>query len=77
MRGSLTASVQPRGSTVGSVDYFWNAVWSLTPTIILGAAFWYIIWSILRADRREREEYLKIEQQVRAERAAQESADQR
>lgn len=71
MRGLLglfTARPQRLRLGLVLVDYFWNAVWSLTPTVILGAAFWFVMWSILRADRRERDAYLEIERQVRAER---------
>jgi hypothetical protein len=51
------------------MDNWWvNALWSVTPTAILGVLFWLIIRSILRADRSERDEFAKIEAQERAKR---------
>jgi hypothetical protein len=51
------------------MDNFWvNALWSITPTALLGVLFWLIIRSILRADRVERETYATIEAQERAKR---------
>lgn len=52
------------------MDNFWlNALWSVTPTVILGLMFWFIIRSILRSDRTERETYAKLEAEERAKRA--------
>jgi len=51
------------------MDNWWvNALWSVTPTAILGVLFWLVIRSILRADRSERDEFAKIESQERAKR---------
>lgn len=51
------------------MDNFWlNALWSITPTVLLGLMFWLIIRSILRADRVERDTYAQIEAQERAKR---------
>ena len=51
------------------MDNFWvNALWSITPTALLGVLFWLIIRSILRADRVEREAYTQIEAEERAKR---------
>jgi cytochrome c-type biogenesis protein CcmH/NrfF len=51
------------------MDNFWlNALWSITPTVILGLLFWLIIRSILRSDRTERETYAKLEAEERAKR---------
>ena len=51
------------------MDNFWfNAVFSVVPTIFLGLLFWLIIRSILRGDRTEREVYSKIEAEERAKR---------
>ena len=45
----------------------WAAVvYSLAPTILLGLLFWFIMRSILRADRTERTVYAKIEAEERA-----------
>lgn len=51
------------------MDNFWlNALWSVTPTVLLGVLFWFIIRSILRSDRTERETYAKLEAEERAKR---------
>ena len=51
------------------MDNFWlNALWSVTPTGLLGLRFWFIIRSILRADRTERETYARMEAEERAKR---------
>jgi hypothetical protein len=56
------------------MENFWvNAIWSVTPTILLGILFWWIIRSILRADRTEREMYAQIEAEERAKRGMSES----
>jgi hypothetical protein len=44
-----------------NLDNWWlNAVWSLAPTIGVGLIFWFIVRSIIRADRTERTAYAKI-----------------
>ncbi|MFC5929485.1 hypothetical protein D6T64_19365 [Cryobacterium melibiosiphilum] len=49
------------------VENFWaNAAWSVIPTILLGLTFWYVLRSIIRADRTERKVYAKIEAEERA-----------
>ena len=51
------------------MENWWvNALWSVTPTAILAVLFWLIIRSILRADRTERDEFAKVEEQERAKR---------
>lgn len=51
------------------MENWWvNALWSVTPTALLGVLFWLIIRSILRADRTERDEFAKIEAEERAKR---------
>jgi flagellar biosynthesis/type III secretory pathway M-ring protein FliF/YscJ len=45
------------------MDIFWNAVWSLTPTVLVGLLFWLVLWSIIRADRHERAAQARIEAQ--------------
>ncbi len=48
-------------------EEFWaNAVFSVTPTILVGLIFWFVIWGIIRADRNERGAYAKIEAEERA-----------
>jgi hypothetical protein len=46
---------------------FWsNAIYSVTPTILVGLIFWFVIRAILRADRTERKVYAEIEAEERA-----------
>ncbi len=50
-------------------DNFWlNALYSVTPTAILGVVFWLVMRSIFRADRGEREAYTKIEREEKRKR---------
>lgn len=54
---------------------FWsNALFSVTPTILVGLIFWFAFRAILRADRTERDAYAKIEAEERAKLAASKSA---
>ena len=49
------------------VENFWaNAAWSVIPTILLGLTFWYVLRSIIHADRTERKVYAQIEAEERA-----------
>ena len=41
-------------------------IYSVTPTILLGLVFWFVMRSILRADRTERKVYAQIEAEERA-----------
>ncbi len=60
------------------MDNFWlNALWSITPTVLLGLMFWLIIRSILRADRVERDTYAQIEAEERAKRGLPPVADEK
>ena len=47
-------------------DFWSNAIFSITPTILVGLIFWFIMRSIIRADRTERAVYAKIEAEERA-----------
>jgi hypothetical protein len=49
------------------LDDFWlNALFSVTPTILVGLIFWFALRAILRADRTERAAQAKIEAEERA-----------
>jgi flagellar biosynthesis/type III secretory pathway M-ring protein FliF/YscJ len=48
------------------MDYFWSAVWAVTPTILVGLVFWFIVWAIIRTDRHERQALAKVEAEERA-----------
>jgi flagellar biosynthesis/type III secretory pathway M-ring protein FliF/YscJ len=49
-------------------DFWANALFSVTPTILIGLVFWLIMRSIIRADRTERKVYSQIEAEERAKR---------
>lgn len=49
------------------MDDFWtNAVFSVTPTIVVGLIFWFAMRAIIRADRAEREAFSDVESEERA-----------
>lgn len=49
------------------MDSYWGAVvWSLLPTVVVSALFFFILRSVIRADRNERREYARIEVEERA-----------
>ena len=46
---------------------FWtNAIYSVTPTILVGLVFWFIFRAILKADSTERKARAQIEAEERA-----------
>lgn len=47
-------------------DFWSNAIFSVTPTILVGLIFWFAMRAIIRADRTERKVYSKIETEERA-----------
>lgn len=47
-------------------DYWLNAIFSVTPSLLVGCVFWFTIRAIIRADRGERDAYTSIEAQERA-----------
>ena len=48
------------------MDNWWvNALWSITPTVLIGLFFWLVLRLILRADRTERRIYREIENEER------------
>jgi flagellar biosynthesis/type III secretory pathway M-ring protein FliF/YscJ len=46
-------------------DYWFNALYSVAPTILIGLIFWFIVRAIIRADRTERDARAKIEAEER------------
>ena len=51
------------------IENFWaNAVFSVTPTILMGLLFWFVMRGIIRADRNERSSYARIEREEREKR---------
>lgn len=47
------------------METFLAALWSLTPTVLIGIFFAWVLRSILKADRRERHIYKVIENEER------------
>ena len=41
-------------------------IFALTPTIVVGLVFWFVMRAIMRADRTERAAYAKVEAEERA-----------
>ena len=66
------AGIRPRlgrrgGGYPGDMDEYWVAVfWSLLPTVVVSALFFFILRSIMRADRTERRVYARVEAEERA-----------
>jgi hypothetical protein len=53
----------------GMDSSFWTAVfWSLAPTVVVSVLFFYVLRSVIRADRTERRVYARIEAEERAKR---------
>ncbi|GAA1953728.1 hypothetical protein [Microbacterium deminutum] len=50
------------------MDYWPAVVWSLLPTVVVSALFFFVLRSVVRADRNERREYSRIEAEERAKR---------
>lgn len=48
------------------MDFWQNAIWSVTPTIIIGIFFALIIRGVLSGDRRERAMRAQVEAEERA-----------
>jgi hypothetical protein len=56
-------------------DDFWgNAIFSVVPTLLFGLLFWFVLRSIIRADRTERDVAAQVEAEERAKRAAAKAA---
>ncbi|MFB2583257.1 hypothetical protein ACEXQD_18570 [Herbiconiux sp. P15] len=45
---------------------FWPAIYAVTPTILLGVVFWFIMRSVIRADKSERKALARVEAEERA-----------
>ncbi len=49
------------------MDSYWTAVvWSLLPTVVVSALFFFVLRSIVRADRNERRALARYEAEERA-----------
>jgi heme exporter protein D len=49
-------------------DYWLAVVWTLLPTVVVSAMFYFVMRSVIRADRNERREYARLEARERARR---------
>lgn len=49
-------------------DYWVAVFWTLLPTVLVSVLFYFILRSILRADRTERRVYARMEAEERAKR---------
>jgi hypothetical protein len=56
------------------MDFWTAALWSVTPTVLVGLIFWFVIRSVIRADSVERKVYARIEAEERAKFDAERSA---
>lgn len=45
-------------------------LWAVIPTVALGLIFWFVMWSIIRADRHERTGMERLEAKIYAEERA-------
>lgn len=45
--------------------WWWNAIWSVIPTVVIGAMFGLIIYAALNADRKVRQERKSVEVEER------------
>lgn len=45
-------------------------MWSIAPTIGVGLIFWFVMWSVIRADRHERVATERLDAQMEAEERA-------
>ncbi|MBX0301878.1 hypothetical protein K2F54_18085 [Cryobacterium sp. 1639] len=50
-------------------DFWFNAVFSLAPSLGVGLIFWFIMRAIIRSDRNERKAYARVEAEERAKQA--------
>ncbi len=48
------------------MDVFLASIWALTPTLLIGLFFAWVLRMVLRADRSERQVYKTIEAEERA-----------
>lgn len=49
-------------------DYWVAVVWTLLPTVVVSALFFFVLRSVIFADRNERRKYAEIEAEERAKR---------
>lgn len=58
------------------MENYWVAVlWSLLPTVVISALFFFVLRNVIRADRNERRAYARIDAEERAKRGLPPRAD--
>ncbi|MBW9094942.1 hypothetical protein JNB62_14730 [Microbacterium jejuense] len=50
------------------MDFWTAALWTLLPTVLVSLIFFFVLRSIVRADRTERRVYAKVDAEERAKR---------
>ena len=50
------------------MDYWVAAFWTILPTLVVSAIFFFVLRSVIRAVRNERREYARIDAEERAKR---------
>lgn len=58
----------PARRILDGMDYWVAVLWTLLPTVVVSLVFFFVMRSVIRADRNERREYAKLEAQERARR---------
>lgn len=67
--GDIRASAVSRQTYPGRVEGYWAAlIWSILPTLVVSAVFFFVLRGIIRMDRTERRVYAQIEAEERAKR---------
>lgn len=66
--GGRAVEERAAGILAGMDDYWVAVFWTLLPTVVVSVLFFYILRSIIRADRTERRVYARIEAEERAKR---------
>lgn len=64
---SAARATRRRDAYDGRMDDFWMAAaWSILPTIVVSAIFFFVLRGIIRSDRTERRTHARIEAEERA-----------
>ena len=58
----------PARRILDDMDYWVAVLWTLLPTVVVSLVFFFVMRSVIRADRNERREYAKLEAEERARR---------
>ena len=67
-RDGAAARALDRWQATNSTPWLVAALWTLLPTVLVSLIFFFVLRSIIRADRTERRVYAKIEAKERAKR---------